>query len=101
MENHFHLLVLTPEANLSGGMHRLNGTYAQWFNYRHERVGHVFQGRYGAKLVGDDSHLHATIRYIVRNPVRSGLCRHAREWRWSSHRAVLGEVEAPPFLSVA
>ena len=100
MGNHFHLLVRTPEPNLNGGMHRLNGTYAQWFNRRHARVGHLFQGRYGARLVRGDSHLHATIRYIVRNPVRSGLCSNPRDWRWSSHLAVLGHASAPSFLAV-
>lgn len=100
MENHFHLLVLTPEPNLNAGMHKLNGRYAQWFNRRHGRVGHLFQGRYGAKLVRTESQLHATIRYIIRNPVRSGCCEHLRVWEWSSHRATLGAVVAPAFLAV-
>ena len=100
MPNHFHLLVLTPKANLSGGMQRLNGTYAQWFNLRHERVGHLFQGRYGATPVDDDGQFHATVRYIVRNALRAELCRSVREWPWSSHLAVLGWVVAPRFLAV-
>jgi len=68
----------------------VNGVYAQWFNRRHARVGHVFQGRYAARLVQADEHLLAAVRYIVRNPVRAGLCRKPEEWRWSSHRATLG-----------
>ena len=100
MGNHFLLLVLTPEPNLNAGMQRLNGTYAQWFNRRHERVGHLFQSRYGATLVRSDRHLHAAIRYVVRNPVRSGLCVRVRDWRWSSHLAVLGAARVPSFLAV-
>ncbi|HJQ75288.1 MAG TPA: transposase [Gaiellaceae bacterium] len=100
MGNHFHLLTQTPEPNLAFGMHQLNGRYAQAFNRRHDRVGHLFQGRYGAKLVQDDAHLHATVRYIVRNPVRAGLCQSPRDWPWSSHRSTLGETRPPPFLAV-
>jgi len=97
MTNHYHLLVQTPEANLARGMRQLNGVYAQSFNRAHGRVGHLFQGRYGARLVQADEHLHAATRYIVRNPVRAGLCREPRGWRWSSHHATLG-LELPWFL---
>ena len=96
MTNHYHLLVQTPEPNLARGMRQLNGVYAQWFNRRHGRVGHLFQGRYGARLVQADEHLLAAVRYIVRNPVRAGLCRDPEEWRWSSHRATLGSE--PPWI---
>src|SRR5438552_1576101 len=68
MTNHYHLLVQIPEANLARGMRQLNGVYAQGFNRRHGRVGHLFQGRYGARLVQADEHLRAAARYIVRNP---------------------------------
>ena len=100
MTNHYHLLVQTPEPNVARGMRQLNGVYAQWFNRRHGRVGHLFQGRYGARLVQADEHLLAAVRYIVRNPVRAGLCRAPEEWRWSSHRATLGR-EPPGFLDTA
>ena len=86
MTNHYHLLVQTSEPNLARGMRQLNGVYARWFNRRHGRVGHLFQGRYGARLVQADEHLLAAVRSIVRNPVRAGLCRAPEEWRWSSHR---------------
>jgi len=71
MTNHYHLLIQTNEPNLSAGMHYLNAVYAQRFNRRHRRVGHLYQGRYKARLVQDDERLLATIRYIVRNPVRA------------------------------
>ena len=90
MDNHYHLLVRTPQPNLARGMRQLNGVYAQRFNRRHERVGHLFQGRYAAILVEAGEHLLIAARYIVRNPVRAGLCGDPTEWRWSSHRAVLG-----------
>lgn len=99
MSNHYHLLAQTPEPNLARGMRQLNGVYAQAFNRRHARVGHLWQGRYSARLVQADEHLLATARYIVRNPVRAGLCRHPDEWRWSSHRATLG-LEPPWFLEI-
>jgi hypothetical protein len=80
-------------------MRHLNGVYAQWFNRRYARVGHLFQGRYGARLVQADEHLLVAARYIVRNPVSAGLCGHPGEWRWSSHRATLG-LDPPGFVAV-
>jgi REP element-mobilizing transposase RayT len=100
MSNHYHLLAQTPEPNLSRGMRQLNGVYAQRFNRRHNRVGHLLQGRYGARLVQADEHLIAVARYIVRNPVRAGLCERPSGWRWSSHRATLG-AEPPWFCDTA
>ena len=99
MGNHYHLLAETPEPNLAQGMRQLNGVYAQSFNRRHDRVGHLLEGRYDARLVQADKHLFATTRYIVRNPIRAGICRHPIEWRWSSHRAMLG-LEPHGFLDV-
>src|SRR6478609_2595971 len=68
--NHYHLLIETPEGDLSRGMRSLNGRYAQWFNWRHDRRGHVFEGRFRAVLVQKESHLLELHRYIVLNPVR-------------------------------
>jgi hypothetical protein len=81
-------------------MRQLNGVYTQAFNRRHDRVGHLFQGRYKAILVEKESHLLELARYIVLNPVRAELIRHPRDWRWSSYRATAGEEEAPKFLTV-
>jgi putative transposase len=89
MDNHMHLLVETPMPNLSAGMRRLHGDYGRWFNDRYGRSGHVFQGRYGSERIKSDAQLWATIAYIVRNPIDSGLCEHPDEWQWSSHRAVM------------
>ena len=99
MDNHYHLLVQTAGPSLAQGMHDLNGAYAQHFNRRHDRVGHVFQGRYHASLVERDAHFLAVVRYIVRNPVRARICERATQWKWSSHRAMLGLAEAPRALA--
>lgn len=90
MSNHYHLLVTTPEPNLARGMRELNGVYAQSFNRRHCRGGHLFQGRYKALLVQADEHLLASVRYIIRNPLRAGLCEQVAAWQWTSHQATIG-----------
>src|SRR4029077_3795976 len=90
MANHYHLLVETPKANLSIGMRQLNGIYTQSFNRRHNRVGHLFQGRFKAILVQRDSHLLELCRYIVLNPARVKSSAKASTWKWSSYRATAG-----------
>lgn len=101
MDNHYHLLLETPRPNLALGLRRLNGVYAQAFNRRHRRVGHLVQGRYKAVLVERESHLLELCRYVVLNPVRARLCATATEWTWSSYRATAGEAPVPAFLTVA
>ena len=88
MTNHFHLLFDTPRADLSEGMHRLNSVYATYFNQRHWFDGHLFDRRFGSRLVETEEHLIVASRYIAFNPVRAGLCGHPREWRWSSFYGV-------------
>jgi len=100
MGNHYHLLIETLDANLSKGMRQLNGVYTQTFNRKHNRVGHLFQGRYKAILVEKDSYLLELSRYIVLNPVRAEMVRSAVNWRWSSYRAMTGQVKKPVFLEV-
>lgn len=85
MNNHYHLLIETPEANLVQGMRRLNGVYTQAFNHRHHRVGHLFQGRYKSIVVDKDNYLLELCRYIVLNPVRAGLAIQPEDWTWSSY----------------
>ncbi|WP_089937006.1 REP-associated tyrosine transposase [Candidatus Entotheonella palauensis] len=101
MDNHYHLLIETPEANLVQGMQRLNSRYAQRFNRRHQRVGHLFQGRYKSILVDRENHLLELTRYIVLNPVRAGMVTKVESWPWSSFRATSNEVPRPPWLNVA
>ncbi|HQR44882.1 MAG TPA: transposase [Thermoanaerobaculia bacterium] len=95
MDNHYHLLLETPEPNLSRGMRQLNGLYTQRFNRRHGRDGHLMQGRFKSILVEKEAHLLELCRYVVLNPVRAGSARSAREWRWSSYRAT-ADLERPP-----
>ena len=96
--NHFHILLETPEGALARGMRDLNGRYAQWFNWRHDRHGHVFEGRYKAALVEKQTHLMELHRYIVLNPVRARLADKPSDWRWSSYRATAGTEKAPAWL---
>ncbi len=95
MDNHYHLLIQTPDGNLSKGMRQLNGVYTQLSNRRHRRVGHLFQGRFKAILVDSDGHLLELARYVVLNPVRARMVKRATDWEWSSYRASLGIAPAP------
>jgi putative transposase len=83
MPNHYHLVVETSHDRLSRGMHRLNGLYADHFNGRHDRVGHLFQGRYSAYVIDDERHFGSAITYLAYNPVRAGLCDRASDWPWA------------------
>jgi len=99
MSNHYHLVIETPDGNLSKGMRQLNGVFTQASNRRHRRSGHLFQGRYKAILVDADAYRLELSRYVVLNPVRAGMVEHPGAWRWSSHRAMIGEAVAPAWLS--
>lgn len=95
---HYHLMVATPEPNLARGMHRLNGLYAQAFNRRHKRWGHLFGDRYYSLVVRREAHTLELVRYIALNPVRAGLCATPERWPWSSYAATIGNATPPPFL---
>jgi len=90
MSNHYHILIETPEGNLSRGMRQINGVYTQQFNRRHTRVGHVFQGRYKAIIVDKDAYLLELCRYVVLNPIRAHIVEKPEEWKWSSYRSTVG-----------
>jgi len=98
MDNHYHIVIETAEANLSKGMRHLNGVYTQAYNRRHNRVGHVFQGRFKGILVDKDEYLLELSRYVVLNPLRAGMTKTIYAWRWSSYRAMLGKAEVPNWL---
>ena len=127
MPNHFHLLLETPETNLSRTGQWLNVSYSVWFNRRHRRSGHLFQGRFGAALIEDDAGLQEVARYLHLNPVRVralGLDKRGRAvsksaglpkapsaevlaarlavlrtWKWSSYRVFAGYCEPPEWLT--
>lgn len=90
MDNHYHLLIETPDGNLSIGMRQLNGVYTQRFNKRQGRVGHLFQGRYKAVVLQKDSHLLEVCRYVVLNPLRARIVESPEQWIWSSYIATAG-----------
>jgi len=99
MTNHYHLLVETPDANLSKGMRQLNGTFTQAINRKHKRVGHLFQGRYKAVLVDRDAYLLELNRYIVLNPIRAKMVQNPGDWPWSNWHAVMGKMASPEWLA--
>ena len=99
MDNHYHLVIETPDGNLSKGMRQLNGIYTQTFNKRQQRVGHVFQGRYKALLIEKESYLLQVSRYVVLNPVRAKMVQSPEEWGWSSYRGTAGLEKPHPSLT--
>lgn len=98
MENHYHIVVETVEANLARGMRHLNGVYTQATNRLHQRTGHLFQGRYKAILIEKDSHLLELTRYVVLNPVRASMVPDVSDWPWSSWHAMCGATTPPIWL---
>jgi putative transposase len=100
MTNHYHLLLETPDGNLSKGMRQLGGVYTQYVNRTHGRVGHLFQGRFKAILVEKERYLLELARYVVLNPVRSGLAVKPEDWPWSSYRSTAGLEAAPSCLDI-
>jgi hypothetical protein len=99
MDNHYHLILETPDGNLSKGMRQLNGVYTKEFNKKHKRAGHIFQGRYKAILIQKESHLLEVCRYVVLNPVRAKAADMPEEWAWSSYHATSGIAKPHVCLS--
>lgn len=100
LDNHYHLIIETPDPNLSLGMRQLNGVYTQSFNRAHQTVGHVFQGRFKAIIVDKDSHLLELCRYVVLNPVRAGMVSKPAEWKWSSYKSTAYAGTIPEYLTI-
>jgi putative transposase len=98
MPNHYHFLIRTPKAGLSRGMQLVNGRYAQAFNQGRGLDGHLFQGRFGSRLVESEGHAIWLHRYIARNPVEAGLVAGPAAWEWSSY-AALRRGGAPSWLA--
>ncbi len=90
MPNHYHLLLETPEGNLSRGIRQLNGTYTQHFNQRCQRVGHLFQGRFKSILIEKENYLLELSRYIALNPLRAHLVEDPKDWPYSSYPQAIG-----------
>ncbi len=98
LPNHSHLLLTSELGNLSRAMHWLGTCTAQSFNHRHAHSGHVYEGRFGSRLVEDEDYLLELARYVPLNPVRAGLCTSPGDWRWSSYSATAGLAARPAFL---
>jgi REP-associated tyrosine transposase len=101
MPNHYHATLKPTRPNLSEAIRRINSVYAQWWNKRHERVGHVFQGRFKDQIVETTEYLLTLSRYVVMNPVRARLVEHPKDWPWSSYRATVGQIPCPSFVAVS
>lgn len=99
MTNHYHLLVQTPDANLSRCMRHINGVYTQRFNAQYGYDGPLFRGRYKAVLVGKDSYLLQLVRYIHKNPIRAGIVKRPELYQWSSHRGYLSKAKKWDWLN--
>ncbi|MHC4455196.1 MAG: REP-associated tyrosine transposase [Planctomycetota bacterium] len=100
MNNHYHLIIETPDGNLSEGMRQLNGVYTQTYNKRHRKVGHIYQGRYKAILIQKESHLLEVSRYVVLNPVRAKIVIKPEQWKWSSYRGTSSKDKPHTCLTV-
>ncbi|HUP65750.1 MAG TPA: transposase [Thermoanaerobaculia bacterium] len=100
MGNHIHVIAEMTEANVSRGMKWLLQCYAQRFNKRHGRRGHLVQGRFWSGLISSDEYLEEVCRYLTLNPVRAGLVKNPADWKWSSYRAKIGLEPAPEWLSI-
>jgi REP element-mobilizing transposase RayT len=98
MTTHYHLIVAVEKDVLPKAMHSLNLAYAQAFNRRHGLKGHVQFRRYGAKRISGDGDLLTRYRYVVRNPVRAGLCEFAADWQWSSFAGSVGLAAPHTFI---
>ncbi|MEA3362950.1 MAG: transposase [Thermodesulfobacteriota bacterium] len=101
MTNHYHLLIETPQANLSATIQWLNVSYATWFNKKRKRQGHLFQGRFKAILVDADEYLTQVSRYIHLNPVRAKMVDTPQAYTWSSYPVFIGETEKPDWLNTS
>ena len=98
MDNHYHLLLETPLANLPQIMRHINGAYTTYFNIKRSRSGHLFQGRYKAILVQKDEYAKELTRYVHLNPVRARMVKAPGDHDWSSYNAYVGATEAPGWL---
>lgn len=100
MTSHFHLVVLTPHGNLSDFMEQLEGRFARYSNWRHQRVGHLFQGPFRHVLIESDIHLLTALCYVFMNPVAAGLAAKMEDYKWSTYAATVGHSRVPAYLSV-
>jgi putative transposase len=99
LKNHYHLILETPESNLASGMHYLNSVFSIMFNKRHQKIGHVLQGRYNSRIIDNNRYFLTAVRYIALNPVKDGFCDCPLDWKWGSYRSFLGAEEPSSLLN--
>ena len=100
MKNHFHLVVGTPHGNLSEFMEQLEGRFARYSNWRHRRVGHLFQGRFRDVVIEHDVHLLTALCYVFLNPLSAGLVTRLEDYKWSTYAATVGLAPLPDYVSI-
>src|SRR5438874_8840448 len=100
LPNHFRFVIQLTAETLSRGMQWLNGRYAQTLNRRRHRSGHVFQGPFDGVLIDKETYFLEVLRDVVLSPMKAGIVTRPEDYLWSTHRAVLGEVEPPEWLAV-
>lgn len=98
MDNHYHLLVHTPNGNLSASLRHIGAEYTQYYNWKHKTDGPLFRGRFKSILVEKDSYFLSLVRYIHMNPVRAGLCNRPEQHSWTSHAAYIKKIVRPAWL---
>jgi len=101
MSNHYHLYIETPNGDLSKIMRQLDGVYTQKFNKLNKRVGPLFQGRYKAILIDQESYSLQLSQYIHLNPVKAKLVHKPDQYKWSSYPAIIDKVKKPDFLDIS
>ncbi len=99
MSNHYHMLIQTPDANLSRFMRHVNGVYTQRFNWFHGCDGHLFRGRFKSILVDKDAYLLQLVRYIHRNPLEAAIVDNLDTYKWSSHKGYISRAKKWDWLS--
>ncbi|NKB22325.1 MAG: hypothetical protein GKS01_17700 [Alphaproteobacteria bacterium] len=98
LEDHYHLVIETPEANLGRGMGRLNMAYSQWFGRQYDQPGHLFHGRYKSIILQKERHLLEVCRHVALNPVRVQAVNRVDHWKWSSYRPFAFDEIEPSWL---
>jgi REP element-mobilizing transposase RayT len=99
--NHIHFVLEAPQPALSAAMRHVVGVFAKRFNRRYGASGHVFQGRFGSRPIASEPDFLGVVRYVLRNPVRAGLCDTPADWEWSSYHAYFDPAVCPPFLTTS
>ena len=100
MTTHFHIVVVTPHANISEFMQELEGRYAEYVNWRYKRVGHLFQGTFKSVVIENDIHFFTAIFYVFANPCVAGVCARYDDWPWSTYAMAAGMKRVASYLSI-